>query len=196
MKDQTCQNSALTILESQRSGADVCMASPQGVQQCWLARISYIMWYPGTNQRVEMFYTAVYHRTSTIPILQCMMMQTILNKECCQQKQGTVRSTVCTIFTWSKGTHKFSFSACFSNQGKIGRCHHACSHTDSISDTPKESSDIRTKPDCLRCRLILLLLKYPARCLSIRLLYVDNGLKNRENHVKLLTENWRIYSNL
>lgn len=40
-----------------------------------------------------------------------------------------------------------------------------------------------TSPDLKRCRLILVLLKYPVRCLSVRLLYAASNLKQKKrNH--------------
>lgn len=43
-----------------------------------------------------------------------------------------------------------------------------------------------TSPDLKRCRLILVLLKYPARCLSVRLLYAASNLKEKNETIKAL----------
>lgn len=49
-----------------------------------------------------------------------------------------------------------------------------------------ESKPNLTSPDLKRCRLILVLLKYPARCLSVRLLYAASNLKQKNETIKVL----------
>lgn len=43
-----------------------------------------------------------------------------------------------------------------------------------------------TRPDLNRCRLILVLLKYPVRCLSVRLLYAASNLEEKNETIKVL----------
>lgn len=50
----------------------------------------------------------------------------------------------------------------------------------------EESEPNLTSPDLKRCRLILVLLKYPARCLSVRLLYAASNLKQKNETIKVL----------
>lgn len=48
-----------------------------------------------------------------------------------------------------------------------------------------ESKPNLTSPDLKRCRLILVLLKYPARCLSVRLLYAASNLEHKNETIRI-----------